>query len=286
MNAVLHPASTEELQAVWPAARACGLFASPRELEAFAAEAPWRVQVSGRGEAAVLSRWRDHLGICAVRGLWCSERRVPAMMRACHAVARAQGFTDLVSPVITLEGAEPYRSAGMRVAHRIVTMRADKSGRDREETLAPPPGVALRRARADDIPALMAVDLRCFDDFWRSDEPCARRYVEDGRVVVAIKEGVVIGYTQCTAEKGEGMLGRLAVVPPEQGGGVGAALLDDALEYLWRSGAAAVSLCTQEENMRSRSLYERAGFRQVGGVSVFMAFGSGPDADGGEGKRG
>ncbi len=284
MNAVLHAASTEELQAVWPAARACRLFASLPELEAFAAQAPWRVQVSARGEAAVLSRWRDHLDVCAVRGLWCSERRVPAMMRGCRAVAGAQGFTDLVSPVVTLEGAEPYRSAGMHVAHRIVTMRAEKR-HQRTERLAPPPGIELRRARAEDVPALMAVDLRCFDDFWRSDEPCARRYIEDGRVVVAVKEGLVIGYTQCTAEKGEGMLGRLAVVPPEQGGGVGAALLDDAMAYLWRSGAASVSLCTQEENTRSRSLYERAGFRQVGGVSVFMAFGTGSDAGVGEGKR-
>ncbi len=284
MNAALHPASADELVAVWPAARACGLFATPREFESFAAEAPWRVQVSSRSEAAVLSRWREHLAVCAVRGLWCSERRVAAMMRACHGVARAQGFVDLVSPVVALGQAEPYRSAGMRVAHRILTMRAEKRGW-RTETTAPPLGIELRRARADDVPAVMAVDLRCFDDFWRSDETCARRYIEEGRVVVALKAGRVIGYTHCTAEKGEGMLGRLAVVPPEQGGGVGSALLEDAMAYLWRSGAASVSLCTQEENTRSRSLYERAGFYQVGGTSVFMAFGPEADAGGGEGEH-
>ncbi len=277
MRDVLRVATGADLSMVWTAVRSAHVFAGRSELDRFFAEAPWRVQVTDAGEAAILERWREHLDVLSVRRLWCSERRVLALMRALDTVAARQGFTDLLSPIIPESHAGPYRDAGMSVCQRIITMRLDHLGR-RDLPAAPAPiGVTLRLADHSDLEALMAVDIVAFGGFWRGDVPTINRYLATGRVAVAEAEGQVIGYTLSTAERGEGTLGRLAVDPRRQGRGIGTALLHDAVEYLVRAGASAVSLCTQEDNASSRSLYARMGFGEIGETSVFLSYARTPE---------
>jgi ribosomal protein S18 acetylase RimI-like enzyme len=66
-----------------------------------------------------------------------------------------------------------------------------------------------------------------------------------------------------------GYLQRLAVDPPAQGVGVGAALVVDGLRWLRRWGAKEVMVNTQEGNAAAVRLYERLGFRlQADGLAV------------------
>ncbi|MDO9557947.1 MAG: GNAT family N-acetyltransferase [Coriobacteriia bacterium] len=277
MRDMLRVATEGDLAMVWSAVRAAHVFDERAELERLFREAPWRVQVTDTGEAVVLERWRDHLGILSVRSLWCTERRVAPLMRALDDVASRQGFADLLSPVVPESYAGQYTDAGMVICQRMITMRLDRLQRRESVPSVLPEGVALRLGVPDDLEALVAVDIVAFDAFWRGDVPTIHRYLAFGRVMVAEVGGRVIGYTLATVERGEGMLGRLAVVPPHRGRGVGTGLLNDAVEYLARAGVHAVSLCTQEGNAMSRSLYRRAGFREVGGSSVFLAFGRTPE---------
>lgn len=279
MSGVLRPAQQADLGWLWPPVRASQIFDHPDELERFWAEAPWRVRVNGRGEAAVLVRWREHLDLLAVKGLWCSERRVPLVLEDLRAVAREQGFGRLLSPLLPEDAARPYEAAGMRTVQEIVVLRLDV--RRRHKLLDAPGalGVALRIGSAEDVPAVLAVDNSAFEPFWRYDRPLMEQYVAGTRTSacerlgIAEARGEVVGYTLCTVRRGEGSIGRLAVRPDLQGRGVGAVLLEDAAAYLERAGADRATLCTQAENVRSRRLYANAGFKEVPGLLLGMVSG-------------
>ena len=142
MSGILRPAQRPDLAWLWPAVRTAQIFDSTAELEAFWSEAPWRVRVNARGEAAVLVRWREHLDMLAIKGLWCSERRVPLLLEDLRAVARAQGFGRLLSPLLPDGGRAAVRGrrdAGRAGDHRAAARRArDDTACSRRRTRSRP----------------------------------------------------------------------------------------------------------------------------------------------------
>ena len=220
------------------------------------------------GEAALLGRWRAHLGLCAVLGLWCSSEPDPVSRRAICATSRAvQGFSRLLGPLVPEEAVGPYLDAGLERLERILALRLESP---RIARLAPglPAGVTVRTATPPDLPAVLACDAAAFDDFWRYDEASLSRYARSERLAVAERDGRLIGYTLATVRAGEGSLGRLAVAQDERGHGVGRALVCEAARWMAESGARAVTLSTQETNESSRRLYASLGFRQLPGALV------------------
>jgi ribosomal protein S18 acetylase RimI-like enzyme len=272
VSGLLYPALRDDLAWVWPPVRAAQLYDSPDEFTAFWSSAPWRVRVNGRGEAAVVVRWRDHLDMLAIKGLWCSERRVPLLLDDLRAVAREQGFSRLLSPLVPDNAARPYLDAGMHTLQEIIVLRLNLK---RRHALleAPDAGVTLRRGTLQELETVRAVDHAAFEPFWRYDDTLLTRYITSERLGIAEAGGEIVGYTLCTVRHGEGSLGRLAVRPGVQGRGIGAVLLEDALAYLERSGTDRVTLCTQAENARSRRLYAHAGFKEVPGLLLGLVSG-------------
>lgn len=259
---LLRTASEHEIVRLWPAVRAGHLFSSIDDLEAVWRAAPWRVQVSEAGDAAVLRPWRAHLSALAISALWCPASHVSRALGDLVRLARDQGYGHLLSPLVAEELVGQYTRAGMSECERIVTFRMDgRSALDWTPTSVS--GVRFRPARADDISDILALDAECFDEFWRyGPEELAEYFVRD-RTVVAEGEDGLIGYTLCTVENGAGTLGRLAVSPAQRGRGVGTALARDAIGYMARNGAGIVSLCTQEHNSASRAVYARVGMREI-----------------------
>jgi ribosomal protein S18 acetylase RimI-like enzyme len=271
----LHPAGQAELASLWPAVSAAGLFRSREEIDEFHRAGPWRVRIDGRGCAALVAAWREHLRVLAIRGIWCSSSRTPDIVAELARVANEQGFDALVSPLLADDAARPYMKAGMTVLHRLVTYRtriesrgvAGFTRRLREGPAAPPTpagpampsGVTIYPATSTDIRALLAVDAACFDDFWRYDPAALAGFVQRDRVTAARRDGLVIGYTLCTLGTAEMSVGRLAVLPAERRQGVGRALLDDALAWAASSQVRSAVLCTEKTNAASRRLYESAG---------------------------
>lgn len=265
MSEVTHPATADDVRRLWPAVSAAHLFNDCAELVAWWEAARWRVRVSRAGEAAVLGRWREHLDLLAVRGLWCSTERVPVLVEDLLAVARAQGFGSLLGPLVPEDVVGPYLTAGLVVRQRIVVCRMQPS---LVAVRPAPAGVTLRIGTPRDLPAVAAVDRACFDDFWRCDEEVLQRSVASERLGLAEAAGSVIGYTLSTVHGPEATIGRLAVIAGRRRVGVGIALLADAVACAARKGASGVTLCTQEENDDSRRLYRRAGFREAPGRLV------------------
>ena len=90
-------------------------------------------------------------------------------------------------------------------------------------------------------------------------------------VLVAEREGAVVGYTYAGAEGFDymslrgpaGVLYDIVVDPAHRGHGVGSMLLDATLAALEARGAPRVVLSTAERNEAAQRLFERAGFRRT-----------------------
>lgn len=266
----LHEATAEEREVIWRTAEITGTFRSREEFDRFCCEGSWRVQVSAREEGAIVAQWRSHLSVLSVKGLWCAQRAIAPIMVQLRDLANEHGFQDLVGPITPADRIGPYLDAGMHIVHTGIAMRLDKT-RDAERTRIT--GVELRQATVDDLSDILEIDRACFSDFWRYDAQLMREYLLSESAVLATAEGRAVGYTMGAVERGEGILGRIAVVPSCRRRGVGSALLADAITRMVRQGARGVSLYTQEDNHVARSLYEEAGFRVSGTPQHLCAFG-------------
>lgn len=258
-----------EAEAIWPVVKGAHLFRDLDSYRAFRHTAPWRVLSDGRDSAAVVERWRPHLDILAIKGLWAPGRLVPVAVDSIRAVARSRQLPRILSPVMDEGTARLYAGAGLEETARLVALRASRSelGSTPQRLV---PGVALRPAGESDLDELAALDAECFEPFWAYGHVRLADAVEHERVLLACLDGELIGYTLSTVERGSGTLGRIGVAAPMRGKGVGTMLLTEALRYMLRSGALTISLCTQEENVASRALYAGVGFREVPGRLLML----------------
>lgn len=257
----LRAATSEQAYELWPAARAARLFASREEFTAFRLAEPWRVRATERGEGAVVSAWRNHLEVLAIRGLWAGRRRMGVLAAEIVAVGADHGFTSVLSPLVNEAALEPYLEHGFRVTERLVVLQ----GLVEDILPAAMPGpVAFREAGPDDIESLAAIDAWCFDTFWGYRRPELCEALATERVVLAVDDaGDTVGYATCSDHGGSVTLGRLAVTPAARRRGVGLALLRDCARWATERDAFALTLCTQERNEQSRALYAAAGMHEL-----------------------
>jgi ribosomal-protein-alanine N-acetyltransferase len=76
--------------------------------------------------------------------------------------------------------------------------------------------------------------------------------------------GRVLGYVVAWFAGGQGEIANLAVDESARGKGLGAVLLDAALEEARRHGTEEVFLEVRSSNARARELYDSRGFAEVG----------------------
>ncbi|MGV8084540.1 MAG: GNAT family N-acetyltransferase [Coriobacteriia bacterium] len=260
-SGLIREATAEECSRLWPAVEADRLMNSAQTLAEYRAEGSWRLRVSARGDAAILGTWRAHLDILSMRDVWCSRRRISAFVRDACEMARTHGLARVMSPLMPEVVLEPYLREGMQIEQRIIAILATPSA----VVQAPPPsGVRLRNGTPRDIPVIAVLDAECFDEFWKYSEADLALLVRHERLTIAeTAEGEIIGYTLTSASRGAASLGRLGVAPAHRNRGLGMALVAEAAEWAARWGAASLSLCTQEDNVASRSLYTKAGLDEL-----------------------
>ena len=261
MSRVIRTATAEEAMRLWPAVSEEHLFADEVAIRAYLDAAPWRLRVTKRGEAALLGVWRERVGALAIRAVWSAQRSVPAFAADALEQARENGLARVLSPLLPEVLLHGYRSAGMRDVHRVVAIQ----GHPQLVLPADPPiGTLIRAGNAADVPAAAAIEETSFDDFWRYDETELLALLDTDRFAVAeTSAGEVIGYTLTTVSRGAATLSRLATAAHARNCGVGRALLAESAAWSAKSGAATYSLCTQEDNSVSRSLYASAGLGEL-----------------------
>ncbi len=133
------------------------------------------------------------------------------------------------------------------------------------------PGVDVRRARPDDLPAVLINDRAAFDPiWWHTRDSLGRVLREVAHFVVAEIDGRIAGHAFSEVYDGRGHLIRLAVHPDRQGYGIGTRLLSESLTYLVTAGARSLTLNTQADNYASQSLYRRFGYLPTGDSTTVM----------------
>jgi len=126
--------------------------------------------------------------------------------------------------------------------------------------------MTVRRARSDDLPAILAIERVSFTDPWSHSSFAA--LLEQPRVYFSVAldaaTGALIGYTVAWFVLDEAELANLAVAPESRGAGVGAVLLAGALAASEARGSMTMFLEVRASNVPAIALYTAHGFTEVG----------------------
>ncbi|CUS05293.2 putative acetyltransferase [Candidatus Promineifilum breve] len=128
-----------------------------------------------------------------------------------------------------------------------------------------PPGLCLRPLLMEDLPALAAIEAAAFEPRWRHS--AGDLYLAWRHSIgfdVALLDDEPVGFQFSTGGGGSAHLSRMTVRPDRQGLGIGAALLAGAIDNYRRQHISSLTLNTQTDNLASRRLYERFGYRLTG----------------------
>jgi GNAT superfamily N-acetyltransferase len=122
----------------------------------------------------------------------------------------------------------------------------------------------IREATRYDVPALVAVRAAVRENILTSDIPPERIVAGlevRGKGWVAEHEGRVVGFSM--ADLDESMIWALFLLPEWEGRGLGTALLERAVGWLWREGCESIWLTT-EPGSRAEGFYAHLGWTRAG----------------------
>jgi ribosomal protein S18 acetylase RimI-like enzyme len=123
----------------------------------------------------------------------------------------------------------------------------------------------IRTMQPGDLDGVAAVDVKAFGRVWQNSRDSLEIAFRQAAVATVALEGdEIVGYQISTATPMGGHLARLAIDPVKQGKGTGYALLVDLLAKFEQRGAQSVTVNTQQDNLVSLKLYQKAGFKRTG----------------------
>jgi ribosomal protein S18 acetylase RimI-like enzyme len=188
---------------------------------------------------------------------------IPDRLDECLARLRRDGYASVVTSAVTSVDARRFVDAGFDVRERLHLLEHPLQRVPPTERDAP----RLRRAWRGDRPAVLALDERAFDHFWRLDAAGLRDALEATPAVrfrVGDDGGAgPVGYAITGRAGRRGYLQRIAVRPDARRCGWGRALVVDALRWLGRYDTRRALVNTQWENHAAVALYESCGFRRL-----------------------
>lgn len=153
-------------------------------------------------------------------------------------------------------------SSEFKLTHKVVILEWRPGARLKPRNIYP---IIIRPMSLDDLGEVEKIDTEAFGLVWQNSRSGLElAYRQSAIATVAEEDGNLIGYQISTATTMGGHLARLAVNPENQGKGVGHALLGDMLYQFERRGALNVTVNTQNDNLISLSLYQKAGFKRTG----------------------
>jgi ribosomal protein S18 acetylase RimI-like enzyme len=125
--------------------------------------------------------------------------------------------------------------------------------------------VSIRPMTVDDLTRVEILDKSSFGSLWHNSRTSLEYAFNQAAIAtIADIDGVVVGYQISTSMQMGGHLARLATHPRYQRQGIGYAILRDLLIQFKQRGASRITVNTQEDNLASIALYEKAGFMRTG----------------------
>ena len=214
--------------------------------------------VRWRGGWARLSSWR---GSSEVAFVSVGAQRPPdgdVVERVLRTLA-ADGYTSVITNALGPADALPFVDAGFAVQERLHLLAHDMFR-------LPHTMQTTRRARRNDREAVLTLDARAFDAFWRLDEDGlddALHATPVTRFRVAGDEEQPVAYAIAGRAGPTGYLQRVAVDPSARREGWGRAVVADALHWLHRHHVERTLVNTQSANDAALHLYENCGFSRL-----------------------
>ncbi|XAS65864.1 ribosomal protein S18-alanine N-acetyltransferase [Pseudarthrobacter sp. So.54] len=128
-----------------------------------------------------------------------------------------------------------------------------------------PADVTLRDMTAADVPAVHELERALFPvDAWPLHMFVAElAQAETRRYLVAEAAGRIVGYAGLMCIEPIADVQTIAVVPEQEGKGIGSALLTELIRESRQRGAQDVLLEVRADNPRAQQLYLRYGFEQI-----------------------
>ena len=127
------------------------------------------------------------------------------------------------------------------------------------------PGLHFRPVKADDLESLARIETAAFQPLWRNSAAGLSLAIQHAfSFDVVVYEDRVVGYQCSTLMRQGAHLSRITIDPVMQGNGIGSALLAHAINGYRLRGVETISLNTQLDNLHSKRLYERFGFKPIG----------------------
>ncbi|MBN1933157.1 MAG: GNAT family N-acetyltransferase [Anaerolineae bacterium] len=125
--------------------------------------------------------------------------------------------------------------------------------------------VIIRPAIRADLSTLVEIDRLAFDDpLWHHTVASLNELGRESTFLIVAEIDHIVGYAYGTAIGRHGHLSRIAVHPQWQGQQIGVRLLAEAIERFKAHRVFGITLNTQQDNTRSRRLYEWFGFEVLG----------------------
>lgn len=125
--------------------------------------------------------------------------------------------------------------------------------------------LVIRPAAVHDLDTIVGVDQMAFGPLWAySRKVLDVAALQADLFTVAQIDDHIVGYLLSTRYSGSGHLARLAVLPENQGHGIGAALVINMLHHYEKQGIRIVTVNTQSDNRQSYRLYSKLGFTYTG----------------------
>lgn len=131
----------------------------------------------------------------------------------------------------------------------------------------PNDAIVIRAMQIADLPSIHEIDSIAFEDEWQNSlESIGAAYHQASIATVAISDGQIMGYQISTGGSHGGHLARLAVSPNQQMKGIGYSLVYNLLTQFKQRGVSRVTVNTQQDNIASLRLYEKAQFSATGEI--------------------
>lgn len=197
---------------------------------------------------------------------------LPLLLRQLHGLLPTRGISALY---ITLSPwSDPWLRAGLELAGYAPIMEVWGYSKERMEVPASGnPFVVVRRARPEDLTAVLQLDARCFPPPWgKGREILAPALCYGPYFSVAEWQQQIVGYSYVSLHEAglRAHLVRIAVDPAFQGRGIGVRLLAEVVRFCRSRQVEVLSLNTQHHNTGAQRLYEWFGFRRTGEVQVVL----------------
>jgi ribosomal protein S18 acetylase RimI-like enzyme len=187
----------------------------------------------------------------AWRRLWPQAREGLADLPANHAAAIP--LQDWFRALLKEEG--------FRHAHSVVALVWDNSQNDLPAARA---DCRIRPMEAEDLAAVQELDAEAFGELWRNSLDSLQLAFQQAAVATVAEDASgLAGYQISTHSPFGAHLARLAVHPRAQRRGIGYGLVRDLLGHYQDPPLTRITVNTQDYNIVSLALYEKAGFRRT-----------------------